>query len=474
MRRLHHLAIWMGAVLLLLCGAVAGCNSEPADQYEEEAPTVAPSAFATPAVVAASTPAGSECTAHIAEAMLVTDFGVYPAPKLGEPDAREWFVDPKFGTCLVRVTDRKKDLSADDESTGIVNEYARVQSFNADGSRLLAYSTDGWWYLYDAQTLELLGEVPLGIEPRWDAEDPALIYYNDEMRLMSYNVVSGTEVEIHDFASDFPDQDLGAVWTKFEGRPSRDRRYWGLMAEDQEWLPVAFVVYDRLTDRVTIRDMRGVPGMEDDVDHVTISPLGTYFLASFDLACEEGQRGNDERPCGLMVYDRDLAGGRGLLRIIGHYDPALDSEGREVVVYQDIDTDHISMLDLESGSVTPLWEIDFSHSAIGLHFSGLAYDRPGWVVVSTHDNEEGAYTWMDDQIFAVELEAGGRVVRLAHTRSLVDDERELDYWAEPHASTNSDLTRIVFGTNWGRSGSGEVEMYMIALPPDWTERLGAP
>jgi hypothetical protein len=280
--------------------------------------------------------------------------------------------------------------------------------------------------------------------------------------------------EIRDFARDFLDQDLAAVWTRFEGRPSRDRRYWGLMAEDQEWLPVAFVVYDRRADSVTVRDMRGVPGVEDDVDHVTISPLGTYFLASFDRACEEGKRGDDKHPCGLMVYDRDLTNGRGLLRIIGHYDPVLDAGGREVIVYQDIDTDQISMLDLESGTVTPLWDIDFSYTGIGLHFSGLAYDRPGWAVVSTHDNDAESYTWMDDQVFAVELKPGGRVVRLAHTQSLVDDERELDYWAEPHASTNSDLTRIVFGTNWGRSGTGEVEMFMIELPPNWSEQLVSP
>jgi hypothetical protein len=246
------------------------------------------------------------------------------------------------------------------------------------------------------------------------------------------------------------------------------------MAEDEAWLPVAFVVYDRHADAITIRDMRGVPGMEDDVDHVTISPLGTYFLASFDGACEEGQRGDDANPCGLMVYDRDLTNGRGLLRIIGHYDTALDAGGREVIVYQDLDTDQIAMLDLESGQVTPLWDIDFSHTEIGLHFSGLAYNRPGWAVVSTHDDDPGSYTWMDDQVFLVELAAGGRVVRLAHTHSVVNDEEELDYWAEPHASTNPDLTRIVFGSNWGRSGTGEVEMYMIELPPDWLERLGSP
>ena len=76
---------------------------------------------------------------------------------------------------------------------------------------------------------------------------------------------------------------------------------------------------------------------------------------------------------------------------------------------------------------------------------------------------------MDDQVFAVELKAGGRVVRLAHTHSVVNDDLELDYWAEPHATVNSDMTRVLFTTDWGRSGTGEVEMFMIALPPDWPE-----
>jgi hypothetical protein len=251
-----------------------------------------------------------------------------------------------------------------------------------------------------------------------------------------------------------------------------DTRYWGLMAEDDEWLPTAFVVYDRVEDEVTVRDMRGVPGMEDDVDHVTMSPRGTYFLASFDRFCEHGQLGDDSHPCGLMVYNRDLTNGRGLLRIIGHYDVALDAQGREVILYQDIDMDQISMLDLESGEVTPLMSIDFTHTPLGFHFSGLAYDRPGWMLVSTYSGGyPEAFTWMDDQVFAVELKAGGRVVRLAHTHSQVDEDVEHDYWAEPHATVNRDLTRILFTSNWGRSGTQGVEMYMIELPADWTDAL---
>jgi hypothetical protein len=197
--------------------------------------------------------------------------------------------------------------------------------------------------------------------------------------------------------------------------------------------------------------------------------LGAYFLAAFDEYCEHGRLGTGDRPCGLMVYDRDLQQGRGLLRIVGHFDTALDGAGREVVVYQDIDTDHISMVDLDTGEVTPLWPIDFSHTPLGLHFSGGAFDRPGWAIVSTYSGGyPESYTWMDNQVFAIELREGGRVVRLAHTHSIVDEHQEHDYWAEPHASANHGLTRVVFTSNWGRSGTDQVEMYLIEVPEEWS------
>jgi hypothetical protein len=343
-----------------------------------------------------------------------------------------------------------------------------VQSFNADGTYILVRSIEAEWYLYDASSLQPLAQLPLGDEPRWDAQDPNLIYYIDELRLMSINVVNGDLAVVHDFAADFPGGSPAAVWTRYEGRPSMDTRFWGLMVESDEWIPIAFLVYDRFEDQVTVRDMRGVPAIQDDVDHVTMSPLGTYFLASFDRSCEDDRLGDDAHPCGLMVYDRELRKGRSLLRVIGHYDTALDGQGREVIVFDNIDTDIVSMLDLESGDVIPLFPIDYSHTPIGHHFSGLAYEQPGWALASTYSGGyPEAYTWMDDQIYAIELKAGGRVVCLAHTHSQVNEEMEHDYWAEPQASVNADFSRILFTSNWGRSGTEEVDMYMIALPEDW-------
>jgi len=263
------------------------------------------------------------------------------------------------------------------------------------------------------------------------------------------------------------DEDLAAVWMRYEGSPSKDGRYWGLMAENQDWLTVAYLIYDMMEDMVVAK--RNISPAE--IDSVTISPEGHYFLAQIDDYCQDGQLGSDANPCGLMVYDSSLQNGRGLLRIVGHSDIAIDAQGREVFIFQNIDTDNISLLDLESGQVTDLFPIDFRYTPIGLHFSGQGLNLAGWAVISTHDDDRESHTWMDDSVFLVELKPGGRVVRLANTHSLVDSQMEHDYWAEPQASANRDITRILFTSNWNHSGTGEVEMYMIILPDHWWSQL---
>ncbi|KAF0106786.1 MAG: putative lipoprotein [Anaerolineaceae bacterium] len=463
-------------LLLIALLAVVSCASPETAPPDEEAPsggaepgglilTAIPPASSAPLCPDPGTGPGAGL-----QPAFVTGFEVRQAPQRDEPAARLPFRDPVFGSCLVRVTDRRADLAAGDTSPGLKNEYSRVQSFNADGNLILVRGVDGTWYVYSAATLQPLGQVPLDVEPRWSATNPFVIYYSSETRLMSYDLRTGATAAVHDFIVDAPGAVM--VWTRYEGSPSADGRYWGLMAEDENWLASFYIVYDLQTDTVAAaRDLRAWPNDEREADSVSISPLGNYFLVQMDKYCDYGQLGTEARPCGLMVYDRDLRNGRGLLRVVGHSDTALDADGREVFVYQDIDTDNLSMLDLQTGTITALWPLDFSHTGFGFHISGRAFDLPGWVVVSTHDGDPISYTWMDDSVFAVELKPGGRVVRLAHTQSLVDENQEHDYWAEPQASVNLDFTRILFTTNWGRSGTGEVEMYMIELPQGWSNQI---
>jgi hypothetical protein len=107
---------------------------------------------------------------------------------------------------------------------------------------------------------------------------------------------------------------------------------------------------------------------------------------------------------------------------------------------------------------------------MGLRLSRRAFRLPGWALVSTHGSDP-AYACVEDQVLALELKPGGRIVRLAHTRSLVDENPEQDYWAEPHGGANADFTGVPFTTVWGRSRTGAAEMFMIELPSDSIKQL---
>lgn len=409
------------------------------------------------------------------EPPLVTARDVRPPHALPEPAPRAPFRDPAFGRCVTRVTDRSADVESGDPSRGIKNEYSRVQAWNADGSLLLLRGLAGSWYVWDASTLRKVRRLPdAGItDPRWDASAPNLLWAVDGTRLLRVDVATGEVTTRRDFAGDFPGRSLTFVWTRWEGSPSADGRTFGLMAEDENYEAVAFLVYDLPSDRVlATRDVSAFPAARA-ADSVTISPSGRFFLAQCE-PCPEGTLGTDAGPCGLMAWDGDLRNGRGLVRVIGHGDAAWDAAGREVFVYQDVETDEIAYVDLETGARTALFPIDFSRTPIGLHFSGRSFRRPGWAVVSTHDATRTSEAWMDDSVFLVELRPGGGVVRLAHTRSLVDPAMEQDYWAEPHATANHDLSQVLFTTNWGRSGTEEVDTYLVTLPPGWAGDAACP
>jgi hypothetical protein len=72
-----------------------------------------------------------------------------------------------------------------------------------------------------------------------------------------------------------------------------------------------------------------------------------------------------------------------------------------------------------------------------------------------------------DRVFVLELKAGGRVIRLAHTHSRVTPEQEHEYWAGPCATTNRDLTGILFTANWWRSGSEQVDVCLTEPGTIW-------
>jgi hypothetical protein len=435
------------------------------------APTPTPTPDPTPtSIPPTTTPVASSVNCSGSQTTFITDKLVRQEPTMAEPAAGAAYRDPVLNSCVVRVTDRNTDISASDDSKGMKNEYSRVQSFNSDESKFLIRGLSASWYLYDTATLKKIKQLAIGgsVDPRWDATNPNILYFSDGTLLQSYDVSNDAINLVRDFATDFPGQNLAAVWSRYEGSPSADSRYWGFQVQNQNWQTIGLIIYDKTLNKVAAKRTFAAKS----IDAVTISPSGNYFVAYYDNYCDYGKLGTDSAPCGFMVYDKNLQNGRGLLRIIGHSDIAYDANGKETVIFQDVEKDYISMLDLATGTVTPLYSIDFSHTPLGFHFSGRAFNRPGWAVFSVYNGGYPTnYTWMDNTVFAIELKAGGRVVRLAHHHSRYTNDVEQDYWAEPHASANRDLTKILFTSNWGRSGTEQVDAYMIQLPEDWTTRL---
>jgi hypothetical protein len=382
-----------------------------------------------------------------------------PWPSKGIP-----FVDPVYHTTIVRVTDKEEDGYPD---AGIKQEYARSDPENLDGTLLVLRGVDANWYLYDARsykmlrTLHVLGQGDQEAEPRWDSANPDLLYHLRGMKLMTLNVRSGEERVVHDFKNAFPA--LRYVVTGSEGAPSADRRYWCFMIKDDQWQPRVVVMYDRALDAII-----GRKPVTREIDALSADMTGRHCVIGWDSGP-------------ATAHPRDLS--RTVILpegVTGHQDPALTKDGRDVLVYQNTATDWIAMADLETGHETNLVPIPFTtNTDIGLHFSGNCTDKvPGWVLVSTygalHPPAGRRQSWMDRQLFMVELKPNPRIWRIAEVHSITQsraEQGEPSYFAEPFAAINRTGTRVYWGANWEGEDLHKIETFVARLPGDWARRL---
>lgn len=125
---------------------------------------------------------------------------------------------------------------------------------------------------------------------------------------------------------------------------------------------------------------------------------------------------------------------------------------------------NINMIDLASGEAIALVRIGWKSTP---HVSCRNLDRPGWALVSTQ-GPDSKYPNHDFEIFWVKLDRSGEVRRVAHHHS---DRENGGYFAEQHAVSNRDGTKIVFASNWE---NGPVASYLIDLSRGAGGRAVAP
>jgi hypothetical protein len=356
--------------------------------------------------------------------------------------------DPAFGTCVVRATDH----AAEPPSGFARNDYSRRQAFNADGTRFIVYALDGFWHLYDARSLQHLRRLngPAGdAEPQWHATDPARLYYlptNGGMEIRALDVESNQNTRVADFRGKLPWSDVSRAWTKSEGGPSADGRYWCFQAETSNFQVRGVFTYDLQTQQVI-----GSRNLSARPDHLSMSASGRYCVVS-NLAGSGG----------TVAWTRDFSSSRQIHTTSEHSDLGLAKDGSDLYVFVDYQSNggDLVMVNLDTGVRTTLFPTYIQGTATAYHVSAKNFARPGWMLLSTYARY-GAEKWLHERVMAVELSAAPRILNLAHHQS-----RANGYWTEPHASVSRDFRRVLFTSNWGSNSDQDVDAYMIGLPSD--------
>ncbi len=360
--------------------------------------------------------------------------------------------DPFFGTCVVRATDH-----APEPPTGFArNDYSRRQAFNADNSRFIVYAFNGAWHLYDANTLAHLRVLngPAGdAEPQWHPTDPTKLYYlptNGGMRLFLLDVNTNVTTTAADFTGKLPWASVARIWTKSEGGPSADARYWCFQAENTNFGILGVFTYDLQTQTVL-----GTRAMSARPDHLSMSASGRHCVVS-----------NLDGAGGTVAWNRTFTSSRQLHGTSEHSDLGLNRSGEDIFIFVDYQSQagDLVMVNLDTGVRTTLFRTYIDRSATAYHVSAKNFDAPGWMLLSTYAYS-GPERWLHERIMAVEMKADPTIIHLAHHQS-----RANGYWTEPHATVNRNFTRVLFTSNWGSTSDLDVDAYMIQLPPDLFQR----
>jgi hypothetical protein len=443
------------AMCLLAAAAAifqAGCGGANTDDVGATEDTLAAaSELARPP----SEPDGACKDFYAPDAQLVSGKVTRPWPTTPKPERGVAVKEANWGTCEVRTTDHQ----ADGLATFARNDYSRRQAFNADNTRQLVYALDGFWHLYNAKTYQHLG-ILKGLagdsEPQWHHSNPDLMFYLPTngvgMKLYQLDVTTNVTTTVADFSARLKARwpSANAAWTKSEGSPSANGRYWCFMVDSASWTGLGLFTWDRLTDQII-----GTTDVTQRPDHVSMSPSGK--------ACVASHYGGP----GVVVYNRDLSASKKIAKIGEHSDIGLDANGDDVYVSVDYaaNAGDVYMVNLRTGVRTDLFATYLQGTTTAMHFSGKAFNKPGWFLMSTYADSGGAQQWLHRKVFAVQMAASPIIYNLADTRTT---SKQTDgYFSEPMASVSRDFTRVVWNSNWNASDANalDVDTYVVQIKP---------
>ncbi len=444
-----------GSLALIVMLAFAGCSSDsntdqavtdPVSTEQPRTPTT--SATAAEAAAATTTTAPPAPTSAAPEIALTTGIDATPpSPTWERPPLGETRPDPAYGLPVTRMT------SAEDTRFDR-NTYSRRNPENADGSMFFSYHGDATYNVRRVDDGALVAVTPIHPdgEPQWHPTDPNILRHVagpnvsvGALQLLETAVSSGRTTVVADLTerlqARFPD--AAYMVDRAEGAPSADGNRWAWIVYSTAEQPIGIVHYDLATDSI-LGTLELNEDPDDRLDWVSSSPTGDHVVAGWWSR--------------TVAFDADLGNPRTLVDGAEHSDLVLGSNGNDIYVWIDfVDSGWAIATDLVTLEQTRLFDL-YDGANTSIHFSGKAYDWPGWVVASTYSCKEDGSPWSCHKVFAVNV-ATAEIVNLAHTYNCGQD-----YWTETHAATNRDLSRVWFNSDGGSCGI-DAEVYRLDVPP---------
>lgn len=373
-----------------------------------------------------------------------TDYGIYPEPPPPSlPRAGGTFVDPVFGTTIMRVTD---------ENDGPLNttNYSYWHSLNKNSTRLyIVAGNSPTLYAFDPVNFRISGKRPLYInrppvgsspdaeDSIWSGVDPDVMYGHDGLRIWAYNVASNSYTLVKDLSGQLP---AGWLWQMSK---SADDNVFGFTVKNSSGATTGYCSWRR--DNNSLYLVNNLPGL----DEVQVDKTGQWLVVKTGKSGAGAVR--------VQVVNLQTRAVQDLVDGTPDYAPGHSDNGAGSLVGYDNWLNRVTYR--RASSAHQLYSaLDLGNDwSIGFHLSMLE-DDDAWALMSTYvGNSLPSSGLFKNELLLVATDGSKRVRRIAHTHSVYRE-----YWDTPRATISRDGRFAVFTSNWGTTARRDVFIVWIS------------
>ena len=380
------------------------------------------------------------------------DHGVYLPPATPAIPAKGIsFVDPTFGTSILRVTDATD--GADNH-----HSYSYWPCLNKNSSLLYVSSVGGNATLYDFDTAALAisnkramfqSNPPAEGQPSsedaiWSGTQNNILLCHTGQKIWSYNVSTNIYTLIKDFSAYYSNLYLSQM-----SRSINDSVFAFTYREKVNYTEVGYLIYNASTGVTDTANLAGLDEVQVDkagaylVIKTGQSGAGVIEVKILDLQTKTVQNLTDNGPDFSPGHSDNATG-----FVIGN------ENWKNRLLYRTLVNQHtfITVLDYFND-----WSMDNHLSMLG--------DNEAWMLVSTYTGgtlpSSGIFK---DEIFQVATDGTQNVRRLAHHHSdYTNHNSGSAYWSSPRSCISRDGKFIVFTSDWG--SPNRTDVFVLKVPP---------